>query len=154
MNITKTILKKKSFKIIADDKSIVNYEKLKDIVKKNSYKLTKLKIKKDDNVAIILNNSVEFIVTFLSTVNVCVSAPLNPSYSEGEFAFYFEDLKPKIILTNFDDDHPSIKCAKKFNIKIIKISNYIFQYSSNKINKKILSSNLNDNALIISTICL
>ena len=89
MNITKTILKNKLIKIIADDKSIVNNQTLKELIKKNSYLLSQLKVKKNSNIVIILNNSVEFVISFLSTINVCVSAPLNPNYTEGEFDFFF-----------------------------------------------------------------
>ena len=46
MNITKKILKKLTLKIIADDKTIVNNQKLKELVKKNSQVLSQLGIKK------------------------------------------------------------------------------------------------------------
>ena len=127
MNITKSILKNKFLEIIADDKTIVNNQTLKKLVKKNSYVLSQFNIKKNDNVAIILNNSVDFVVSFLSTINICISAPLNPSYTDGEFDFYFQDLKPKAIISNFQENHPAIICAKKSNIKIIGINNNIFQ---------------------------
>ena len=87
MNITKTILKNKLIKIIADDKSIVNNQTLKELIKKNSYLLSQLQVKKNSNIVIILNNSVEFVISFLSTINVCVSAPLNPNYTEANLTF-------------------------------------------------------------------
>ena len=65
----------------------------------------------------IEDNSVDFVVSFFSIINVGVSAPLNPNYTEAEFAFYFKDLKPKIIICNFDDSHPSVICAKKYKIR-------------------------------------
>ncbi len=151
MNITKSILKNKFLEIIADDKTIVNNQTLKKLVKKNSYVLSQFNIKKNDNVAIILNNSVDFVVSFLSTINICISAPLNPSYTEGEFDFYFEDLKPKAIISNFQENHPAIICAKKSNIKIIGINNNIFQKPLKKIKKKFTSSTYNDNALVLHT---
>ena len=151
MNITKKILKKLTLKIIADDKTIVNNQKLKELVKKNSYVLAQFGIKRNDNVAIVLNNSLDFVISFLSTINVGVSAPLNPNYKEGEFKFYFSDLKPKLIITNFEDDHPAIICARKFKIKILNVRNNIFQTNSNKKIKKIRSSGLNDNALVLHT---
>ena len=151
MNITKKILKKLTLKIIADDKTIVNNQKLKELVKKNSQVLSQLGMKKNNNVVIVLNNSLEFVISFLSTVNVCISAPLNPNYTEGEFNFYFSDLKPKLIVTNFENDHAAILCAKKFKIKILNIKNYIFQTNSKKNVKNILSSGLNDTALVLHT---
>ena len=63
MNITKKILKKLTLKIIADDKTIVNNQKLKELVKKNSQVLSQLGIKKNDNVVIVLNNSSEVVIS-------------------------------------------------------------------------------------------
>ena len=136
MNITKSILKKKSIQIIADDKTIVNNQTLKGLVKKNSQTLSQFKIKRSDNIVIILNNSLDFVVSFLSTINICVSAPLNPGYTEAEFEFYFEDLKPKVVICNFNEDHPAIKCAKKFKIKVVGINNCILQNQYKKNYKK------------------
>ena len=48
MNITKSILKNKFLEIIADDKTIVNNQTLKKLVKKNSYVLSQFNIKKND----------------------------------------------------------------------------------------------------------
>ena len=126
MNITKLILKNKTIQIIADDNTYVNNQTLEGLVKKNLKVLAQNNIKKNDNVAIVLNNSIDFVISFFSIVNISVSAPLNPNYTEAEFSFYFKDLKPKIIVTNFEDSHPSIVCAKKNNIKVIKIENCCF----------------------------
>ena len=65
MNIAQHILKNKTIKIIADDNTVVNYQTLKDLVSKNSQVLCQNNIKKNDNIAIILNNSIDFVVSFL-----------------------------------------------------------------------------------------
>ncbi len=153
MNITQYILKNKTIKIIADDNTVVNNQTLLDLVRKNSEVLHQNNIKKNDNIAIILNNSIDFVVSFFSIINVGVSAPLNPNYTETEFAFYFKDLKPKMIICNFEDNHPSIICAKKNRIKIIKIenSNFIDKQKKKRKLKKIRPSNTNNTALILHT---
>ena len=87
MNITKFILKNKTIKIIADDNTVVNSQTLAGLVKKNSEVLQQNNIKTNDNVAIILNNSIDFVVSFFSVVNLGISAPLNPNYTEKEFPF-------------------------------------------------------------------
>ena len=113
MNITKFILKNKDINIIADDNAIVNNRTLEKIIKTNSEILKKNNIQSNDNIAIVLNNSIDFVASFFSIINVGVSAPLNPNYTEAEFSFYFKDLKPKIMITNFEENHPSVICAKK-----------------------------------------
>ncbi len=154
MNITKLILKNKTIQIIADDNTDVNNQTLEGLVKKNLKVLAQNNIKKNDNVAIVLNNSIDFVISFFSIVNIGVSAPLNPNYTEAEFSFYFKDLKPKIIVCNFEDSHPSIKCAKKNNIKVIKIENCCFidpLQKKRKLLKKTKTSDSNDIALILHT---
>ena len=152
MNITKFILKNKTIKIIADDNTVVNKQTLESLVKKNSRVLLQNQVNKNENVAIVLNNSIDFVVSFFSIVNVGVSAPLNPNYTEAEFSFYFKDLKPKIIISNFEENHPAILCAKKNNIKVIKIENFSFVDAvKNKIKTEIKTSNSNDIALILHT---
>ena len=90
MNITQHILKNKTIKIIADDNNVVNNQTLKDLVRNNSKVLHQNSITNNDNIAIILNNSIDFVVSFFSTINVGISAPLNPNYTEAEFSFCFK----------------------------------------------------------------
>ena len=154
MNITKSILKNSTLQIIADDKSIVNSESLREFVLENSKILTQANIKKNDNIAIILDNSTDFVVSFLSTINICVSAPLNPNYSLREFDFYFKDLNPKAIISNFTEEHASIECAKKNKVKVINIKNNVFSKvlkKNIKKNKKINITSTLDIALILHT---
>ena len=153
MNITKFILKNKSIKIIADDNTVVNNQTLEGLIKKNLLVLQQNNIKRNDNVAIVLNNSIDFVVSFFSIVNVAVSAPLNPNYTEAEFSFYFKDLKPKVVICNFEDSHPAVICAKKNNIRVIKIEEFIFKEALNKksnLSKK-YKSDSKDIALILHT---
>ena len=153
MNITKFILKNKSIKIIADDNTVVNNQTLEGLIKKNLIVLQQNNIKRNDNVAIVLNNSIDFVVSFFSIVNVAVSAPLNPNYTEAEFSFYFKDLKPKVVICNFEDSHPAVICAKKNNIRVIKIEEFIFKEALNKKSKpsKKYKSDSKDIALILHT---
>jgi amino acid adenylation domain-containing protein len=47
---------------------------------------------------LITPNGPEAATGFLGIAAACQCAPLNPGYREAELAFYFEDLKPKLIL--------------------------------------------------------
>ena len=50
-------------------------------------------IRRNDRVAIVLPDGPEMVVTFLATVAVAASAPLNPAYSLDDFLFYLGDLR-------------------------------------------------------------
>ncbi|MDC3024166.1 AMP-binding protein [Alphaproteobacteria bacterium] len=154
MNITNLTLQNKTIKIIADDNTVVNNQTLNDLVDKNTQVLLRNNVKNNNNIAIILNNSIDFIVSFFSVANISTSAPLNPNYTEDEYAFYFKDLKPKIIICNFEDTHPAILSAKKYKIKVIKIENLIFKdlvKNKKKKQKKNMISKANNSALILHT---
>ena len=154
MNFLTHIKNKKSLAIIDENKNFIKSDELQKVVKFNSIIISKINIKRTDTLAIVLENGPDFITSFLSVINTCIAAPLNPSYTEGEFNFYFKDLKPKALITNFSKDHPSLNIAKKYKIKIINIEKYRFLIEKKHLNKKVIKpciSNNKDLALILHT---
>ena len=132
----------------------VSWNKASDLVQNLSVGLREIGIKKNDIVAIVLDNGVKFISSFFSVINSCISAPLNPNYSEREFNFYYSDLKPKVLVTDMKDDHASVKVAKKRKIKIINLKKYLFETSKKSVAEYMKTNNtplLKDNALILHT---
>ena len=62
-------------------------------------KLAAIGIAPGDAVAFALSNSLELVISFLAvSFQGAICAPLNPEYKQVEFQFYFEDLKPSIVL--------------------------------------------------------
>ena len=120
MNLVSKLKSKKSLSIIHASSNI-NANSLLQIIEHNTIILKKLAIKKKDTIAIVLENSPEFITSFLSCINYAVAAPLNPNYTASEFDFYFKDLKPKALITNLPSNHPSIKISYKNKVKIGRI---------------------------------
>ena len=131
MNLISKLKSKKSLNIIYAESNI-NSNNLLQIIKHNTIIIKKLSIKKKDTIAIVLENSPEFITSFLSCINSTVAAPLNPNYTASEFDFYFKDLKPKALITNLPSNHPSIKISYKNKVKIIRLEDFLF-----KVDKKI-----------------
>ena len=154
MNFIKHIIKKKTIKIIDEKKNTIDLESLKKIINYNSKFINSLDINNKNTIVIVLDNGPDFITSFLSNINVCISAPLNPNYTTAEFNFYIKDLMPKALITNFNEDHPALKVAKKNKIKIINVKNLYFKTEKNKISNKTIkinSSNIEDIALILHT---
>ena len=74
MNITKSILKNKNIEIIADDNTLINNDKLRELVANNTATLKMLGVTKKSNVAIILHNSIlgmSFLWAWLSAFVFC-----------------------------------------------------------------------------------
>ena len=59
-----------------------------------------------DRVAIVLPNGPEMASAFFAVASGLSAAPLNPAYKESEYAFYLEDLKPKLVIVAQDSDNP------------------------------------------------
>ncbi|MFO1417903.1 MAG: acyl--CoA ligase [Methylotetracoccus sp.] len=52
-----------------------------------------------DTIAIVMPNSLEFVIAFLAITRVrATAAPLNPAYKEGEFAFFLEDQHAVVVM--------------------------------------------------------
>src|SRR5262245_40122524 len=69
-------------------------------------------------IAIVLPNSLEFLVAFLATTWArAVAAPLNPGYKVEEFRFYLEDSGARAVLVS-PGDHPAREAARQLQIPI------------------------------------
>src|ERR1700674_447628 len=55
-------------------------------------------VQRGDRVVVILPNGPEMAACFLGVASAGACAPLNPAYRESEFAFYFDDLQPKLVI--------------------------------------------------------
>ena len=53
----------------------------------------------NDRVAVVLPNGPEMALTLLAVMSAGCAAPLNPKYTEDEFAFYLGDLHPAALVT-------------------------------------------------------
>ena len=57
-----------------------------------------------DVVAFSMANGPEIVTTFLAVVAAgAAAAPLNPGYTAKEFAFYLDDLQPRLVIGRGDD---------------------------------------------------
>jgi acyl-CoA synthetase (AMP-forming)/AMP-acid ligase II len=69
-------------------------------------------------IAIVLPNSLEFLVAFLGTTWAqAIAAPLNPGYKVEEFRFYMEDAGAKAVVVA-PGDHPAREAARQLQIPI------------------------------------
>ncbi len=74
-----------------------------------------------DRIAIVLPNGPEMATAFLAVASGLSAAPLNPAYKESEYAFYLEDLKPKMVLVESGSDNPVVAAAAGLNIPVAEI---------------------------------
>jgi acyl-CoA synthetase (AMP-forming)/AMP-acid ligase II len=77
----------------------VSYDEFAADVNALAGKLSASGIRHGDRVAIVLPNGPQFIRFLLAVTAIgAAAAPLNPMYTETEFAYYFDDLGPRVVL--------------------------------------------------------
>lgn len=74
-----------------------------------------------DRVAIVLPNGPEMASAFLAVASGLSAAPLNPAYKQSEYAFYLDDLKPKLVLMETGSDNPARAAAEELGIPVADI---------------------------------
>ena len=143
------------YAITSQNKNPLTYSQLKFQIKKIGYQLAGLGLSAKDRVAIVLPNGPEMAVSFLSISCFMSAAPLNPNYTENEFEFYLNDLKPKLIITIKDFNSNLLTVAKKLKINLIEIKvlkdspSGIFDLCN--LEKDILLPEENNEALVLHT---
>src|SRR5438270_1862055 len=79
--------------------AVVSYKTLANQIERLSGQLSKAGLKPGDCVAIILPNSLEFLVIFLALTRArLVAAPLNPAYKPDETRFFIKNAQAKAVV--------------------------------------------------------
>lgn len=105
----------------ASNREWLTYGDLRELTKSVHTTLRENGIAKKDRIAIVLPNGPAMASAFVTIAQSAITAPLNPSYREDEFAFYMDDLKAKAIVVNKDYDGTALSAAERMNIKIIRL---------------------------------
>ncbi|HET6861973.1 MAG TPA: AMP-binding protein, partial [Pyrinomonadaceae bacterium] len=82
----------------------VSYQALADQVDRLSGQLISAGLKPGNCVAIVLPNSLEFLVIFLALTRArLVALPLNPAYKREELRFFMEESEAQAVVTQGDN---------------------------------------------------
>lgn len=92
------------------------YKELNDLVQNFAENLYLKGVQKGDKIAIILNNSSEFVISYYGCMRVgAISVPINPALTSREIEVVLKDCKPRIVVL---DEKVSLK------LKDLKLSFY------------------------------
>jgi oxalate---CoA ligase len=87
-----------AFQVPERDASI-SYAQLAETVDSLARRLHALGVERGDRVALALPNGPELIQLVLAVMSLgAAAAPLNPAYTQDEYAFYLEDLDPRLLM--------------------------------------------------------
>lgn len=96
---------------------VLDYGGLGALVSRLSGALAQAGIGAGDKVAIVLPNGPAAATAFLAVANRATAAPLNPAYTRDEYAFYLEDLKARLLITD-DDTGAAAEAARALGIPV------------------------------------
>jgi acyl-CoA synthetase (AMP-forming)/AMP-acid ligase II len=105
--------------IAAPERPPITYGGLRRLVAGIVASLNRRGIGRNDRVAIVLPNGPDMAQAFLGVAAGAAAAPLNPAYTEDEFAFYLSDLKAKALIVETGSTSPAIASARKLGVGII-----------------------------------
>lgn len=73
-------------------------------------------------VAIVLPNGPEMASAFLGVATAATAAPLNPAYTEDEFAFYMDDLKARALIVMAGVETPARAAAARLGVRVVELT--------------------------------
>lgn len=106
----------------APDRSLLSYSGLCQISLEIGEKLNSLGLGRNDRIAIVLPNSPEMAVAFLSISSFATSAPLNPAYRKSEFEYYLTDLNVSAIIVQSDMESVVRDVAQNLKIPLLELA--------------------------------
>lgn len=83
--------------------------------------LRKAGVTPGDCVATVLPEGPGAALAFLGVTRLCAAAPLNPAYSEKDFTFYLQDLKPAALLLPVGWASPAEQVAESLSIPVLRL---------------------------------
>lgn len=131
----------------------VSYKEISNCIDGFAQTLSERGIEKGDRVAILLNNSIEYIVAFFAIQKLgAISVLVNTYLTAHEIIYILNDCEAKAVVTSddFSDRLKHISEAIKL-LNVIKISPDIFEYKNAATNIHTATTNKQDLAVIIYT---
>lgn len=105
--------------VLPENDRATTFESFSDQIEKLAALLRQLGLQPGQPVAIVLPNSLEFLVVFLAVTRArLVAAPLNPAYKLEEFQFYLEDIGARLVIGP-PDAHPVHSPAKTLGLRTL-----------------------------------
>lgn len=138
--------KKNIFYLSEKKNEQINYSKLSIIVNNFGYFLKSLRIKKNDKILVILDNSRSLVIIFLSIIyNQNIFIPVNPNSSSNEINYIIKKTKPKLVIID-NDLKKRFKLSNLNKIFYLNHKNFINIILKHRV-KKIKIDKLNNNQI-------
>lgn len=107
--------------ITAPDQKSLTYAGLQACLARTGSRLAELGVGRADRVAMALPAGPDLAVCLLATTSVTSCAPLNPDYTEAEFARYFDRLRPSTLIVQAGTVGAALAAARGRGLRILEL---------------------------------
>jgi oxalate---CoA ligase len=98
--------------VTPEDGKVLTYAHMADRIEVLAGRLAGIGVRRGDRVALTLANGPEFVELILAIARLgAAAAPLNPAYTQSEFAFYLEDITPRLLLVSASGPRAAVSAA-------------------------------------------
>jgi oxalate---CoA ligase len=85
--------------VVPESGQVLTYAQVADRIEALTQRLADVGVRRGDRVALALPNGPDFVLLLLAVTFLgAAAAPLNPAYTETEFAFFLADIAPRLFL--------------------------------------------------------
>jgi acyl-CoA synthetase (AMP-forming)/AMP-acid ligase II len=107
--------------VCPDDGSTRSYDDLGSAAARLAGLLSAAGVERGDRVALVLGNGPEIVEAVLGIAMLgAMAAPLNPAYTVDEYAFYLEDLDPRLLLLGAGE-HPNARRGAPEGVRVAEL---------------------------------
>src|SRR5918911_701505 len=85
--------------LVAPGRPALTHAQVRANVAALAEQLNRFGLGRGDRIAIVMPNGPEVILAFFAAALCGTAAPLNPKYKQEEFAFYYDDIQAKALIT-------------------------------------------------------
>jgi oxalate---CoA ligase len=108
--------------LITPGQEFLTYQGLAESIEKNRLAFVSAGVTKNDRVAVVLPPGPEMVTAFLSVSSIAPVAPLNPTYTAEEFAWYLRDLQCTVLISLDGYESPVFAAAMGQQVRTIRIT--------------------------------
>jgi acyl-CoA synthetase (AMP-forming)/AMP-acid ligase II len=109
--------------VAPEDGSTQDYAQVRDCIETLAARLAAAGVRRGDRIGLTLPNGPEFVLLIFAAAQLgAAAAPLNPAYTETEFAFYLEDIAPRLLLVSGSGPQAAVRAAGRLAIPVIQLA--------------------------------
>ena len=107
--------------LIKEDSTSIDYSQIDSLSATIAHNLNRLGVQKGDRAIAVVNKSVEALALYLGCLRSgIVFVPLNPAFTPSELEYFFNDAKPKIVVSDRENLSQISSVATQCSIELVK----------------------------------